>query len=91
MRAEGERARGDRTTTLDDDEVAACPDCDSARVRLANQSSMGGPASARPRYLCEECDARFSEFVIRACRRRGSPKRGLAKDLVDADPDEVGR
>jgi hypothetical protein len=45
---------------------------------------------AGKRYWCPKCGAKFDEFVVR--ERRGSTALyGLARDLADADPDEVSK
>jgi tRNA(Ile2) C34 agmatinyltransferase TiaS len=64
------------------DLVATCPDCGT--------SSLG---SSGQRYWCTECCEAFDKE--RATQRerkndRGAmPTRGLAKQLAEADPDEV--
>jgi len=76
-------------TALNDDEVAACPNCDSSKVRIY---SPGGYTNhnGTGRYACRTCDERFDEYVTRKRRQHG-PTSGLAHRLHEADPDEVTR
>lgn len=82
-------------TTLDyealgEDEVAACPDCDSSQVRYYTPGGYRGFGDHK-RYACRSCGARFDEFTARPRKIRSAGQSGLAADLLDADPDEVGR
>jgi len=75
---------------LDDDEVAACPECGSSKVRLY---SPGGYADhdGTARYGCRRCEARFDAYDVRARRQPSAGPSGLAARLAAADPDEVSR
>ena len=84
------RRRGDNTTPIAADEVAACPECDDPSVEMGNLGDSMGPRAYTPRYMCSRCNARFDTFVIRERKLDTSPG-GLPGDLLDADPDEVGR
>jgi len=84
------RRRGDRTTTLDDGEVAACPECDSSDIRTNSVGGMTDPADTSRRYQCMACHAFFRQYVVREKRHDASPG-GLPGDLLAADPDEVTR
>lgn len=90
MKDDQGRERGSRKTTLDDNQVSACPECDDASVQMVNLRGISRPESDDKRYRCSHCYARFDEFVIRE-RRHDSPPRGLAGKLLDADPDEVSK
>jgi transposase-like protein len=76
-------------TKLNDDEVAACPNCDSSKVRIY---SPGGYTNHKgiARYACRRCDERFDEYVTRKRRQHASTS-GLAARLEAADPDDVTR
>jgi DNA-directed RNA polymerase subunit RPC12/RpoP len=76
---------------LDEDEVAACPECDATQLRSNDGDSMVGPRVTSTAYSCNACSAHFDEPVVRKRQSSGGPKRGLAKKLYDADPDEVSR
>jgi len=91
MNDEQGRRRGNRTTALDEGEVAACPECDDSSVEMGNLGDSMGPRTHTARYFCSHCYAHFDTFVIRDEQRAGGPTRGLAKDLAAADPDEVSR
>ena len=71
--------------------VAACPECDAARV-TRNAGSGRNARSDPPRgtYRCTDCGSYFDEFVERA-RKQASVRRGLAGRLAAADADEVTR
>ena len=84
------RRRGDNTTPIAADEVAACPECDDPSVEMGNLGDSMGPRAYTPRYMCSRCYARFDTYVIREKRHDTSPG-GLPGDLLDADPDEVSR
>jgi len=90
-RDEQGRRRGNRTTALDEGEVAACPECNSSHVTMNGPGGMKQHMDLSKRYRCVKCQHHFDEYVIRDEQRAGGPKRGLAKDLAAADPDEVSR
>lgn len=77
---------------LADDELKACPNCDSSAVHT---NGVGGYASHNPdakRYRCSSCYELFDEAVVRTRHEGGGGGiRGdtLAGDLADADPEEV--
>ena len=71
--------------------VAACPECDAARVtRNAGGRRNGQSDPPRGTYRCTDCGSYFDEFVDRA-RKQPSVRRGLAGRLAAADADEVTR
>jgi len=76
---------------LDDDEVAACPECDSSGLIMNTTSAWKASADKLDRYRCRMCGATCDDPAVRKSYRNGGPTRGLAKDLYDADPDEVSR
>jgi len=71
------------------DTVAACPECDATSVAL---NAPGGYADVPEgkRYRCADCGALFDAFTERERQTANDSRRGLAGDLVDAAPDEVG-
>ena len=71
--------------TLPDGTVAACPDCDAAHIVVTSTGPKGGS-----RYLCRACGATFEAFETRDRRSSQDTRSGLAKDLVEAAPEEVG-
>lgn len=73
-----------------DNETAACPECDASTVRTLSPGSMTGPEKDISRYQCWTCDASFDEFIVRERRGHSNSQSGLAKKLLEADPDEVG-
>ena len=75
---------------LDEDEVAACPTCDSSQVRFYTPGGIRG-FGTHPRYACRTCGDRFDTFVVRERKISSTGPSGLARDLLDADPDEVSR
>ena len=74
---------------LGEHEVAACPECDASTVRTLSPGSMAGPIDDSANYQCHSCSATFDEFVVRESNGRRNTQSGLAKKLLDADPDEV--
>jgi len=67
------------------EDIRVCPTCDS------NQHLRYRPGNYNPEgYYCDMCDVTVaeSELVTRAPRSAGS-RSGLAKELVDMDPDEL--
>ena len=92
MNDEQGRRRGNRTTALDEGEVAACPECNGPHVRTANRSSIRSTRDDAESYACYKCGERFNEYVVRPRRAQSTVARsGLSKRLLDADADEVGR
>jgi len=90
MKDDQGRERGSRKTTLADNQVSACHECDDASVQMVNLRGISGPKSDDKRYRCSHCYARFDEFVVREKEGQNTP-RGLAGKLLDADPDEVSK
>jgi len=78
-------------SALGEQEVAACPECDASTVRTLSPGSMAGPIDDTKEYYCHSCSATFDEFVVREPHGKRNTQSGLAKDLLDADPDEVSR
>ena len=76
---------------LDADEVAACPECDATQINVKCIGSIPGPNVDDKKYTCSKCSTRFDDPIIRDRHGKGGPTRGMAKDLLDADPDEVSR
>ena len=74
----------------DPDEIAVCPACDTGGIGLASPGSIQHDEPAGKRYWCPSCGAKFDEFETRE-RKHPTSRQGLAKKLVDADPDEVTR
>ena len=72
-------------------EVAACPECDASTVRTLSPGSMAGPIDDSTNYQCHACSATFDDIVVREPHATRNTQSGLAKDLLDADPDEVTR
>jgi hypothetical protein len=73
-----------------DGEIAVCPECDTGGIGLGSPGGMQFDEPAGKRYFCSTCGSTFDEFDTREPRSSGSLY-GLAKDLADADPDEVSR
>jgi len=69
--------------------VTACPECDNARIRRRNPSHASSRPSQTHKWACMECGAHFDEPVERPMQTPGG-RRGLAKRLLEADPDDVG-
>ena len=74
---------------LGDNETAACPECDASTVRTLSPGSMAGPDVDSANYQCHSCSATFDEFVVRELKHTTNTQSGLAKKLLDADPDDV--
>ena len=73
------------------DEVTACPECDSTRIRPHVGESVAGRAGSGREWSCSECNALFDDPIERDKHRDGGPTRGLAADLAAADPEEAQR
>jgi len=84
------RRRGDNKTSLGENEVAACPECDAPNVEMGNLNDISGPRAYTERYICSACAAKFDEYVVRE-KRFENGLHGLPGRLLDADPDEVSR
>jgi ribosomal protein L37AE/L43A len=63
--------------------VAACPNCDSARIGRRTKTSI------RRRWRCRDCEARFDEAVERPSRGSNVSTHGPARALEQADPDDL--
>lgn len=71
------------------DRITACPECDSARIRVVETRDE----ATEHRWSCRECGARFDEPTERERYHPASPSGGspAVQALMDADPAEVGR
>lgn len=72
-------------TVLEDHEVAACPECDAAAVQTRSSDLSHDVVD---HYRCGRCTATFGEYAVRD-RRGHSGLSGAARELLEADPDEV--
>lgn len=72
----------------DADRVDACPDCGSSRLSANATGGMRG-RDTRGRFRCIDCKSYFDECDERARREDRQTRKGLAGELVEADPDEV--
>lgn len=78
--------------TLDADEVATCPHCGRAAIAMGNQQTPTTPNPEKgSRYRCKKCNAALETLEIRKRESDAGGRRGLPRDLLEADPDEVGR
>jgi len=64
---------------MSDRTVLACPECDSATIEIIGDG-----------YYCNGCYTKFEEGVERDPHVESDTRVGLAGELLDADPDEVG-
>jgi len=71
------------------DVVEACPECESARLRRRTPDHPASPAHQTHRWNCVDCGLSFDDPVERPRRQPGA-RSGLARELVDADPDAIG-
>jgi len=72
-----------------DETVTACPECGSARIRRRNPEHPSSPETQTNDWACLDCPAHFDEPDERPMQTPGG-RHGLAKRLVEADPDAVG-
>jgi transcriptional regulator with XRE-family HTH domain len=68
--------------------VLACPNCDSARLTTVQHNLWGGEPAGEGSHYCKDCNTHVDP-VERESYRSDSPRRGLAKRLADADPDDL--
>lgn len=80
-------------TPLADDEVAACPECGRASISMGTRDHPMTPNPEKgSRYRCKKCNAALESFEVRERDNdMGGRQRGLARELLEADPGEVGR
>lgn len=64
------------------EKTAACPNCDSARIRTNSNNNFRGP-STRANYSCNKCQERFANPVIREAN--GGSLTGLSKKLYEME------
>lgn len=69
--------------------IEVCPHCDSSSIRWKNARSQFSFGDDKP-YTCIDCGATFEGPSERE-RRGDGARQGLAKRLMDANPDDVGR
>jgi len=78
-------------TPLADDEVAACPNCDVAALATGSRDDPASPHRSDTRYRCKNCGASIDALCVRERKPQGGRQYGLARKLLEADADEVGR
>jgi len=67
--------------------VHVCPECDAASMQRNTQTPRGNQNTTK--WRCGDCGFKTDEPVIRKKRgTHGNTVSGLAKKLLDADPDE---
>lgn len=64
----------------DDDEVLACPSCDTASIYHKAPGTRGGPRDRPEDWQCKDCSAHFDAPEIR--RRRDLPEDKRPASLV---------
>lgn len=73
----------------DDETITVCPDCGSSRIRRRSRPNQSSGA-----WWCRNCPQNFEEPAKRKPRgtrkQDQDPTNGLAADLAEMDPDEVG-
>lgn len=69
--------------------IEVCPGCLSSAIRWKNARSQFSAGDNKP-YTCIDCGRSFDEPSERE-RRGDGARQGLAKRLMDANPDDVGR
>lgn len=75
---------------MSSDTIGVSPCCDSSDwMPRSNKLADRAPAEAEP-YLCRACGEPFTELVEREVRGARNVNHGIAADLVEADPDDVG-
>lgn len=71
------------------DFVTACPHCDSSNIYNRRFTDNRREERRDLRWYCRNCQENFAEPNKRDSRGNGS-RSGLAKRLLEADPDEIG-
>lgn len=79
----------EREIAPDGGTVDACPECDSTRIRTLVDHPIRGE-DADHDHLCQDCGHTFDDPVERAPHRDRPPRHGLAGDLAEADPSDIG-
>lgn len=76
-----------------DDTVQACPECEKSQIRVRRPNHPHSKPHVDGRWHCNTCGARFDEPITRPSDGvMGTiPHSGLARKLLDADPDDVSR
>jgi len=73
----------------DDDTVLVCPECDKTNIRAMVGSGFGVSADHDNDYYCRECTHHFDDPVERERGHTSDGRAYLARELVDADPEDV--
>jgi len=78
------------STTDDDSRIECCPECKSGRFCVRGSAMGDNPLRSDKQYYCKECRHDFDEPATKQGQKQ-VPRRGLAADLMRADPEEVSR
>jgi len=80
-------------TDIPEGHMTVCPDCMGPNITRRQPQKPNGRASSHGKeWWCRDCNEPFDERATRERRDddTGEPRGGLARRLLDADPDEVG-
>ena len=76
---------------MSDSTTDACPECDGTYIYTRNGEGKGRMDDSAPtRFRCRGCGAEFDEPNRRTARRDANTLKGLAADLANASPEDVG-
>jgi len=80
-----------RHADIPDGHMTVCPHCGSANIRRRQPQKPTGAGDGK-NWWCENCHDSFHDFATRPRNDTDTPepRGGLARRLLDADPDEVG-
>jgi len=68
----------------------ACPDCDTGGLSRTRSASIARKSTAGdPEHWCENCEAYVDGVERERKTTAGGTRQGVAKRLVDMDPDDL--
>lgn len=70
------------------DTTQACPECEDTRIRRRNGKFGSVDIDEDKRWICDTCRNTFNE-PLRRKRDQDKTRTGMAKQLLEMDPDEV--
>lgn len=68
--------------------VAACPECDNSSITHSTPGGMICADTTGEKYHCKECGNRFDTPTHRPPRSSTNSQSGMARQLLDADPED---
>jgi len=78
---------------MNEETVQSCPECDASQIRPRRPGKPDSRSRVDAQWVCNDCGTRFDDPIERPSRGVFGtiPHSGLARELWDANADDVSR